>query len=235
MNVGNQLLELQKVENEMRDCIGAYKQIQKQLSESSPVRKAREAAEQAAEAEKEARARQKELNYEWQKIIRKIDDEEKRLYSGEVTNPKELSNLQLEVEMLKKQREKMEEQALALIEEVDDCAQRTTDLQAAYEKLAEEARVRQSDLEGEELKLKRRISTSRNKREKLLSGIDPDALEQYRYVQRLKNDTHAVATLQEGVCSACHIEVSAAKRDTVERADKTRLVTCGNCGRILVT
>ncbi|MBA3533514.1 MAG: hypothetical protein H0T73_16470 [Ardenticatenales bacterium] len=236
MSWGSQLLDLQEVENGLRDSIGAYKQIQKQLSETTPERQAREGYEQAIAAEREARARQQNLNLEWQGMIQKIDEEEKRLYSGEVKNPKELSNLQLEVEMLKKQREKLEEQALALIEEVDEWTSRAAATKAAYEKVEQDQRDRQISLEEQEKKLKRQISIRRAQREKMLVTIDPTALEQYRYVQRLKNDTHAVSTLREGVCTSCHIEVSAAKRDTVERvnSETTKLVTCGNCGRILV-
>ncbi len=235
MNRGARLLELQEVENDLRDHIAAYKQIQKQLNLTSPVRRARDAFEGATSAERSARARQQDINLEWQGIITKMDSEEKRLYDGSVKNPKELEMLQMEVESLRRRREALEEKALGLIEEVDELAQQSGDAQSEYEQVEVNTRSEQAALERKEQELKRYISQRRRDRDRLLKEVDPTDLDQYRYVQRLKNDTHAVALLDDGVCSACHIEVSTSKRDSVERVDKSKLVMCGNCGRILVS
>ncbi len=233
MSRRSRLLDLQEVENSLRDKIGAYKKIQKQLTLDSPVRLARVAYEQAEQAEKEARGRQQALNLEWQSLIQKVDNEEKRLYSGSITDHRELTIVELEVQMLKKQRENLEAQALTLIEEVDRLAQATARARAEYEQIEEASRSQQLKLEKQENVLKRDISTTKRTREKLLEDVGSGDLEQYRYVQRLKNDTHAVAEMVDGVCGACHIEVSAAKRAMVETSPNT-LITCGNCGRILV-
>jgi uncharacterized protein len=235
MNRGATLLELQEVENELRDKISVYKKIQQQLNEATPVRHARHAHEDAQAAETAVRARQQDINLEWQGLRQKVDSEEQLLYSGSVSNPKELENLELEVELLKKRREKLEEQALELIEEVDLLAQTTAQTHEEYVRLEQDTRQRQGDLEDEAAVLKRSISMLRRSRERLLAEIDATDLDQYRYVQRLKNDTHAVALMEDGVCGACHIQVSNSKRDSVERSSKSKLVTCGNCGRILVT
>lgn len=229
------LLALQELEYELRESLGRYKRVQKEREGSPEVRRARQAYEKAEEAEKRARARQTDLNLEWQQLLKKLDREEKRLYDGSIRDPRELTNLELEVEMLKKQRAKLEEMALELIQEVDQLAAETVQRRTAYESLDEADRAHQQAMEQEEKQLKRAISLSRVERDKLLGAIDEGTLEQFRHVQRLKNDARAVATLEDGVCSACHVQVSAAKRDTVERADTKGLVTCGNCGRILVT
>lgn len=233
MSRGAHLLELQDIESDLRAKLEQYRKIQRLLGESTPVRKARLAFEQAEAEEQAARARQQDINLEWQGVRTKVDSEEKLLYGGTVRNPKELTNLELEVEMLKKQQAKLEEQALALIEEVDQLAQVTASAKAAYETIEQESRTRQTDLEAKENQLKRYIAGRRKVRDEMIGTVDPVDLEQYRYVQKQKNDTRAVATLRDGVCSSCHIQVSQAKRETVERT--SNLVTCGNCGRILVT
>ena len=234
MKRGEQLLELQEVENQLRDIIGAYKKVQKELMGSARVRSARDTYEAAQAAEKEARAQQADLNLAWQGLRQKVDQEEKLLYSGDVKKSRELEDLQLEVDMLKKQLDSLESEALELIESVDVRSQEASTAREDYERITEESRSRQAELEAEENRLKRLISRHRKNREKMLAEIDAVDLEQYRYVQRLKNDTFVVAALNDGVCNACHIEVSFSKRDMVERAPGDRLVTCGNCGRILV-
>lgn len=233
-NRGAQLLELQEVENDLRDRIAAFKKIQQYLTRTSPAQQARQSYEVAQSAEREARSEQQDVSLEWEGLIQKVDEEEKKLYSGDISNPKELENLQLEVEHLKKRRAKLEEQALELIERVDGLSQETASSKEEYEQLTEDERHKQEQLEAQQDKLRRYIAKRKREREELIKHIDPSDLEQYRYVQRIKNDTHAVATLENGVCGACHIEVSASKRNRVEREDKSDLVMCGNCGRILV-
>ena len=231
---GEKLLDLQEVENDLRDKIAAYKAVQKELELTSPVRRAKRALEEASEKEAETRARQQDIQLEWQGLIEKANQEEQRLYSGKVQNPRELEDLQMEVEQLTRRREVLEERALELIEQVDQLSTETQAAEEAYTSVAEESRERQEQLAAYHKALRVEIARRRKEREKMLGDIDPADLDQYRYVQRLKNDTHAVAVLKDGVCGACHIEVSAAKRDSVERSDRTALSTCGNCGRILV-
>ncbi len=234
MSRGAKLLGLQDVENDLRDKIAAYKQIQKHLTVASPARQARQTFEEAQSSEREIRAQQQDINLEWQGIIQKADEEEKLLYSGAIKSPKELEALEMEVVHLKRRRATLEERAIQLIEQVDKLTQQTNEAKGEYEQIAEDTRQRQEALEAQAEQLKRYISKRKREREELLKEINPSDLDQYRYVQRLKNDTHAVAVLEEGVCGTCHIQVSAAKRDNVERVDKAELFTCGNCGRILV-
>ena len=232
---GEKLLELQEVENDLRDKIAAFKAVKKELELTSPVRVAKRRLDDARTTESEVRAQQQDLNLEWQGVIEKANREEKRLYSGEVTNPRELEALQMDVEHLARRRKSLEEQALELIEEVDHLSKQSEEAKEAYESVAEESRERQEQLTAYHKALRSEIAKQRKHRERALEEIDAGDLDQYRYVQRLKNDTHAVALLQDGICSACHIEVSAAKRDMVERTNRSALSTCGNCGRILVT
>lgn len=234
MNRATALLALQDVEYSLREALSTYKRVQADRVGSPEVRRARNAYEEANDAERHARAEQADLQLQWQSLIQKLDHEEKRLYDGSIRDARELTNLELEVNMLKRQRGTMETKALELIESVEALAQSTEESRTEYESLDANDKENQQRLADEEQKLKRQISHTRQKRDKLLKEIEPGILEQFRYVQRLKNDTRAVSRLVEGVCTACHVEVSAAKRDIVERTETNTLATCGNCGRILV-
>lgn len=233
-NEGQQILALQEVENDLRDRIAEFKRVRYELESPSPSRAALKSLREAEAAEQEARRRQRTINDEWQAVLAKIDGEETQLYSGNVKNPKELTNLQLEVESLKKRRATLEEQAILLITEVDDLAHVTETLRNDYDSIQGESESQQEDMAKRANELKREINELRRQREKLLSEVSSALLDQYRYVQRLKNDTHAVAELRDGICGACHVQVSASKQNSVERIDHIKIETCGNCGRILV-
>lgn len=234
MNRATALLALQEIESELRESLSAYKRIQADRVGSPEVRRARTSFEEAEVAEKHARTQQTDIQLQWQSLIQKLDHEEKRLYDGSIRDARELTNLELEVEMLKRQRGTMETKALELIESVETLSQTAEESRQQYESLDANDKENQKRLGDEEHKLKRHISQTRQKRDKLLQEIEPGILEQFRYVQRLKNDTRAVSRLVDGICTACHVEVSAAKRDIVERTETDTLATCGNCGRILV-
>lgn len=234
MSRGTRLLELQKVENELRKRITTYKKVQKQLSGSSAVQEAREAYETAGSAEKGARRRQQQSNLELAELVEKIKSQEEELYSGRVKSPKELRNLELEIESLNKRRESVEEGTLFLIEEVESLSQSSVKAKKKYKQTQKATHKRQQILEKQAQVLKRHISKGRHVRQKILPTIDASDLELYRHVQRKKNDPSAVAELKNGVCNACNIEVSSGRRDLIEDRNKDNLLICGNCGRILI-
>jgi predicted nucleic acid-binding Zn-ribbon protein len=234
MSRGAQLLELQQVEETLRQKIGAFKKIERVLAEETPVARARQALEDAERAERHARAQQVGLNLELQQLADKVSSEEKKLYSGEIKSAKELVNLEIEVDMLKKQKDALEGQVIVLMGDIEDLAGRTAAAKAELERLEQESAAQVERLRREQDMLKKEIGRAKRTREGVLERIDSSDIEQFRYVQKMKGATIAVAQLTNGVCSACHVEVSASKRSSVERPTDSRLNTCGNCGRILV-
>jgi predicted nucleic acid-binding Zn-ribbon protein len=234
MSRGAQLLELQQVEEVLRQKIGAFKKIERVLSEETPVARARQAYEEAKRAERHARTQQTGLNFELQQLSDKVAAEEKKLYSGDVTNSKELVNLEVEVGMLKKQKDTLEGQVIVLMGDIEDLAKRTAMAKAECERLEQESKAQVISLRKEQDSLKKEIGRAKRTREGVLERIASADIEQFRYVQQLKGATFAVAQLNDGVCTACHVEVSAAKRSSIERPIDNKLITCGNCGRILV-
>lgn len=234
MSRGAVLLELQQVEELLRQRIGAFKKIERTLSEESPVARAQQQYLESEKAERLARAQQHDLNLELEQLTAKISEEEKRLYGGDITNPRELVNLEVEIGMLKKQKDTLEGYVIVLMGDLDDLSKRTKQAKREWERLQQEATQQVELLKGKQEELKKEIGRAKRKREQLLGKVtDPD-VEQFRYVQTMKGETIAVAELVDGVCRACHVEVSASKRSQIERPTDNKLITCGNCGRILV-
>ncbi len=235
MSRGAELLDLQQVEDHMRQKLGAYKKIEKSLMEETPVALAKQAHEEAIKSEREVRGRQTDLTLEIKQLSDKIATEEKQLYGGEVTNSRELVNLETEVGLLKKQRDTLEEKLIMMLDEIDTCEQAVSTTKKSIASVEQESKKYVAALTQQQDLLRKEISKAKKKREQLLEKISPSDIEQFRYVQKLKGDTFAVAQLNEGVCTACHVEVSASKRSMIERPTNNHLNTCGNCGRILVT
>ncbi|MDH4113305.1 MAG: C4-type zinc ribbon domain-containing protein, partial [Actinomycetota bacterium] len=65
----------------------------------------------------------------------------------------------------------------------------------------------------------------------IAAEIEPDVLELYEDLRRQKKGIGAAA-LVDGVCQACHEQLSAVELDRVKRAEGVR--RCEHCRRILV-
>lgn len=180
----------------------------------------------------EAAREQSRIEGEIEVIDSKIGREEQRMYSGLVANPKELSSLQSEVEMLKRQRSQAEDSLLDVMvarEGADATLQRLeTEHSGASEQAQElEGIVRHlvSEIDGE-------LASHSSTRDELSSTIPEILLNTYEQIRDNKGGV-GVAELRGGTCQGCHTQLSAVE---VERLWRERgLQRCDNCRRILVT
>ena len=76
-----------------------------------------------------------------------------------------------------------------------------------------------------------RSRSSGPRRAEVASAIDEELLELYEDLRRVKKGVGAAA-LVDGVCQACHEQLSAVELDKLKRSDGIR--RCEHCRRILV-
>ncbi|MDH5225482.1 MAG: C4-type zinc ribbon domain-containing protein, partial [Actinomycetota bacterium] len=85
---------------------------------------------------------------------------------------------------------------------------------------------------GDELaRVEESIAERTEQRAAIAAEIEPDVLELYEDLRRQKKGIGAAA-LVDGVCQACHEQLSAVELDRVKRAEGVR--RCEHCRRILV-
>ncbi|MEX0650861.1 MAG: C4-type zinc ribbon domain-containing protein, partial [Actinomycetota bacterium] len=99
-----------------------------------------------------------------------------------------------------------------------------TALRAKAEEAAGAAGAELARVEGE---LTERVA----ERAAIATDIEPDVLELYEDLRRLKKGVGAAA-LVDGVCQACHEQLSAVELDKLKRGEGIR--RCEHCRRILV-
>ncbi len=195
------------------------------------VEKAR-AVEEEARADLRARqVRLRDLELRLQAVGEKAARVSQDLYGGRIYNPKELTALQEELAALQRHRRRLEDEILALMEEVDEGGRRLAALEA--ERRAAEAdlearlaayRHEVQTLEGELLDLRRR-------REEAASQIDPALLRRYERLRERK-DGVAVAAVSGGTCGACHVALPEVLLSRLQQEEEA-ILTCEECGRIL--
>lgn len=226
--VAKQLYQLQEVDLELESNEQALKQIIGQLGESQEVVRVRDRLASEHQRLEELRRQQRSLEGEIDDITTKLAATEDKLYSGSIGNPKELANLQHEVDMLKLRRSQLEDKALDVMEQVELATGSVATMGSQLKTLEAEWQSQQQQLSSEVERLKAVMSDLQHKRQALSAEIEPKAVELYHELKKQKGT--AVAKVEQGVCQGCRISLSNAD---LQRVRSGSLVMCSSCSRIL--
>jgi predicted nucleic acid-binding Zn-ribbon protein len=174
---------------------------------------------------------QRRLESDIDLIQRKIDGERRRMSDGSVANPRELQAIDAEVRNLEGRKSKAEDLLLEQMERLEELQGKLPPLEAGESEArqglsgVEEGSARELiDLEGA-------LAQRRREREQLVPAFDPALLELYDDLRQQKRGVGAAA-LTDGVCQACHQQLSPMYLDRLKRSDGVR--RCEYCRRILI-
>jgi predicted nucleic acid-binding Zn-ribbon protein len=207
MGVAKQLYQLQEVDLELESNEQALRQMTRL---------------------DELRHQQHSTEWEIDDIVGKITTAEEQLYSGRIKNPKELTSLQHEVNMLKAKRDQLETRALEIMDQVELTEASVATVSGEFKKLEAEWHDQQQQLSADIEKLKSKLSALGHKRQLLSVEIDPQAIEVYDRLKKQKGQ--AVAKVEQGICRGCRISLPFSGLQQARSGD---LMQCGSCGRIL--
>ena len=165
-------------------------------------------------------------------VTDRIKKDEARLSSGNAT-PKELEQLQHEVETLKKRQEALEEIELEIMIRNDAVTARsstlTTDL-ASLQTLKDEISGRLQSATNEINKVIADKNTARN----LVAGkIEKALIDLYEKIRGNAGGVGAAA-LVGNKCNGCNLAINAVEMDRIKSLAKDELLRCEECRRILV-
>lgn len=160
----------------------------------------------------------------------KIAKEEKRLYGGTVTNPKELASIQQELAHLKDQADNTELELLEQSELVDKAKSDEKTIDARLKQRMGERNAAQHKMEAVLAEIKGERDGWRAKREPVYAALSEDARRLYDKV-RTKHQL-AVTVLEGDVCQGCRVDLPSTEAERIHAS--TKLERCPNCGRIFV-
>jgi predicted nucleic acid-binding Zn-ribbon protein len=168
-------------------------------------------------------------------IEEKIAQEEHKMYSGQVINPKELSALADEVDMLKRRKAPLEEKGLEELEARDQLLAERTRLEEELGLLQREARETQTKIDQAIGELDRELDAEDVRRAEFLAKIPGEAVEQYEALRATKKGV-GVGALENGSCTACREALSAVEVDRIKQKHRSGewLFRCEHCRRLLV-
>jgi predicted nucleic acid-binding Zn-ribbon protein len=225
------LLELQDTDSiidRLTKRLAEIKASRRETAELIAARQARHAAEQLAA---QRRAARKDLELTNASVGDKIQQAEKRLYSGAVKNPKELLDLQNDISSLKRQKANAYEQlfeGMVELEEAEAVLQQRTD---ELTRIEAEWQHSQSDLVTEQAQLEADLATQQRDQAAARAALTAPDLALYDQLRRRKAGI-AVVELNGQLCGGCGVRVTASVIQQLGQDDQ--YARCGNCERILV-
>lgn len=225
------LYELQKIDVTAQKVRRRLTQLKALLVESDDLKAARVRAAALEEEEQQWHSKQKMAELEAQSLASRIKESEQRLMSGQVRNPKELESLQSSIEALQRQRSTVETTSVEALLKNEELASQVVTARNHLQQVQQAWSASQTELAEEETKLKRGFLQLKKQRDTLLETLDKTLLQQYEYLRERKGGV-AVATVENGNCTACNVKVPSGVVSTV-RTQPDKLVTCPSCGRIL--
>jgi predicted nucleic acid-binding Zn-ribbon protein len=192
---------------------------------------ARESVEDAVAAQERLRKRQREFEAQLADLEAKIKPIDTRLYDGSVRNPKELQDLQKELNILKGNRDKLDEQGLQLMESLEAATRAAEEARAEVVRVEAEWQEDQKHLESTKTKAESELEGLDGQRAMQTKGMDLGALGLYENLRATKQGRGAAKVVQ-GVCQGCRVSLPThlTQRLRVGR----ELIQCPRCERILV-
>ena len=203
-------------------------QITGQLGESETMTAARNKLELENLRLEDLKHQQQSVEWEIDDLSSKLAGVEEELYSGRTRNPKELSNLQHEADILKANRSQLEDKALESIDRVEQATGNIAALNGDLKEMEAEWRKQQKRLSTDLKQLKTVAADLGNKRQLQLANIDPQTVEAYQELKKQRKT--AISKVEQGVCGGCRISLPVTELHQIRGGN---LVRCSSCGRIL--
>lgn len=189
-------------------------------------------AERSAERDELSR-RQRRLDDEVETISAKRRSHDERLYGGSVTNARELQDLQEEIEALGRRISVLEDDELAIMEQLEPLEAELADLNTTRQLRDTVLADANARLAEAEQALRAQVETEREARAGLVGAVPEDLLREYEGL-RASNGGIGVARLVGGNrCGGCNLTLSAVEVAAL-RKHQGELSHCEECGRLLV-
>ena len=228
MSLASRLYQLQTIELQLGEQRRSLQKTTARLDHNDELSSA-ETDLSAVEARlTAAQKHQRQLEWEVEDLQAKIKGLNDKLYSGSVRNPKELLNLEQDVQSVKKHLAGKE---ASLLELMGDTESIQTEAETLRQRVGALRRAWEQEHEGlEQLKqtVERDVARLTEARQTTRRELGEEAAQRYDQIAKAKG--LAVVKVEQGRCKGCNLTVPAG---LWQRARAGEMVECGSCGRII--
>jgi predicted nucleic acid-binding Zn-ribbon protein len=226
------LVRLQEIDLALDSRRASLADAHERLGETDELRDARDRVEETRAQLRTAEGAQKDIELEADGLRAKITPAEEKLYSGSIKNPKELADLQADIDQLKRHLSALEDKDLEALGALETAQGAHRDADGALDALESAWREEQDELTSRIETLSREIESFEGQQGEVRAELDRGLLSTYDHIRRA-HQGRGVAKLDRNLCLGCRISLPVS---IVNRSRSGQnLVQCPNCERILYT
>lgn len=231
MTRSHSLLKLQQIDSQLDRHNKRMAELSLLLADEHSVRQSRSRLDSAQAAAKEVSAAYRVAQDESNAVEHKRKASEDRLYSGSVTDPKELQDLNNEVASLGRRLRILEDRQLEAMLVQDDADASEASARSDHVATESEWKSAQAALSEDLHEHEHAFAQLESEREAALEIIRPEDCKTYERLRKIKRGVAVVPVGVGGVCGACGMVPSTSRLQ--QARSSAELIQCGNCGRIL--
>jgi len=230
------LLALQERDTNLERLLHRHQTLPERVSlqdgESTAAALAARTATTRKERDRVAREEQ-QLDDEARTLSDKAKEVEGRMYSGEISSPRELQAMQADVESLRRHQGTIENRELELMEEREPLDATMGELEQQAVVVAADVDRFRAELASAEAAIVAEMQVERAARDEIAASVDDVLVKEYERCRSLAKGA-GVARLVGTTCQGCHLSIPAIEAEQIKRSGGQPLAYCDNCGAILV-
>ena len=154
------------------------------------------------------------------------------MYSGAVSNPKELQDIENNIASLKRRQDELEDQQLEFMVSVEDAQSALAQAQSTLETAIQQAAASNQDLLSEKEALESELTSLNQERLQVTSQIDAHYLTLYQEMLPKMAYRPVAQLTDERMCSICGVQQTSLHSQAIKQSNE--IMHCANCNRLLI-
>ncbi|HWA67056.1 MAG TPA: C4-type zinc ribbon domain-containing protein [Mycobacteriales bacterium] len=176
---------------------------------------------------------QAKVDVDVEQVRSRMSRDQQRLDSGQVSSPKELENLQSEIESLHRRQTELEDAELEVMEQRETVQARLAGLRGELATIEQGLADASSRRDAALAEIAAEVEKTTAHRGETAAGVPGDLLELYTKLRQSSGGVGAAA-LRRGQCEGCHLQLNTTDINRIRDAEPDEVLRCEECRRILV-
>jgi hypothetical protein len=176
---------------------------------------------------------QTKVDTDVEQVRSRMTRDQQRLDGGQVSSPKELENLQSEIESLHRRQTELEDAELEVMEQRETVQARLAELRSELSTIESGLVDAQGRRDAALEEISSEVEKTTAHRAETAASLPGELLELYTKLRKSSGGTGAAA-LHRGRCEGCHLQLNTTDVNRIRDADADEVLRCEECRRILV-
>lgn len=226
-----QLYDLQLLDWDIQEREQKLADIQERLADDSKRISAKQRVDRIAARLTDLGTPRRQHEGAIQQIESRIGNIDKRIFSGMVTNARELEAFEEEKANLQRQHSDEEDSLLEILVEIEELQADDIQAKQTFESINSDRESEIIELQSNEATLDEELPDLYDQRNDMAAEYPPIALATYDMVKKRRGG-QAVALVERGACLGCRLTLPTHELQKVRTTQE--IVQCSSCTRILV-